>query len=244
MRTRKLLLPAISVGMLVTPRPAMANPIDLGIVAEQLILTGTLRSAPAVTLGTYTMHGQEFVGSDLNLTLNSQTVSDILAADIGAPNAGTMAFSFSGAQGASGNMTFSGSYGVVGGNVELAQNTFTMGLTSCTPNEPASALPGCAAPNGVQGMFDPYSPSGVGTELTDLQVLSYPGSFYDTGLQNQTVTLTLDLGSVGINEYQAEVLQTTTSVTADAVPEPPTWSLAALGLVILGWLRRRAATKA
>jgi hypothetical protein len=239
MQARKIILPAISVGLIVTSRPATASTIDLGVVAQSLVIDGTIPGAVGATPGSYTLGGLQYVGPDLSQVINGQTVSEILTTDIGAPNAGTLTFSFGGPQGASGNFTFTGSYPAAGGTVALSPNTVTMGLTSCTPDSSTAALPGCAAGGGAQIQADPYAPAGLAAALRAGQIVGFQGNFVDVGLTITTGTLALDLGSVGNTDYHAEVLETTVSAAAAPSPEPASWSMAAFGAAVLTWLRRR-----
>lgn len=238
MQTRKILLPAISVGLIVTARPATASVIDLGVVGDALNLTGTLPTG--ATINTYTLTGLQYVGAHLNDVINGNTVTQILGQLIGPENSGTLTFNFGGPDGASGGATLSGSYPVVGGNVQLSPFTVTMGLTSCTPGSSAANLPGCNVGGGAQLQADPSDPAGLAAALKAAQVVGFPGSFADNGLTITTGTLALDLGTSGNNVYHAEELVTTESVDAAIAPEPASWSMAALGAAVLGWLRRRS----
>lgn len=244
MKAPRIILPAISVGLMVTSRQASASVIDLGVVADSLAIAGTIVQPAIGTLATYTLTGLQYVGSHLNDVINGATITSILMAEIGAPNTGTLDFNYPGAQGASGGFTITtGSYPSSHGTIELSPNLVPMSLTSCTPNSPAAALPGCAAGSGIQILADAYEPAQLTSALEAAQILSLPGSVSDRTLTITTGTVVLDLGSAGGNRYQAEEIESAVVASASPTPEPASWSIAALGAAMLGWFRRRSARR-
>jgi hypothetical protein len=242
MKTQKIILPTISVGLLITAREVTASVVDLGLVAESLTVAGTLLGATlsggtlgGVTLGGYTLGGLTFVGSHLNDLINGQTVSAILADILGPQNAGTVTFNVPGDTGASGNFLFNGGYTVTNGGVTLSPLPVNATLTSCTPSGPA-ALPGCQP--GTQVPINPYDPAGFIANLENEQILRLGSGLTDGVTLTTSLTATIPLGSLNGVVIQGEEIATQVDAVA-ATPEPASWSLAALGAAMVGWWHRR-----
>src|ERR1017187_774338 len=241
MKTPKIILPAISVGLLITAREVTAGVIDFGLIGESLVVAGTVNSPTgAGTIGGYTLSALQFVGSHLNDIINGQTVSAILTADLGPQNAGTVAFNFLGNQGASGSFILNGTYAVVSGGVTINSPPVTGTLTSCTPGTPPP-LPGCLP--GTQVPINPYDPAGFITNLEAAQILALPPGLRNEGTMASTGTVTIDLGSVNGTDFQGEEINTVVNVVA-GTPEPSSWSFGALGVAGLGWWRRHRSRQA
>lgn len=233
---QKIMVPAISVGLLVTGREAAANVIDFGLVAESLSVGATF-SAALNTIGGYTLGGLTFVGSHLGDVIGGNTVGNILATILGDQGL-TLTFGFSGNGGASGAFTMTGALGLVNNSVTLTENTIGGLLTVCTPDNPGQVLPGCVPGNQVQ--LTPYDPAGLLESLQAAGVVSLPSTAFSNGTLGQVnQTLTITLGSFDGTTYQGEEIVTTDSIAAATVPEPGGWSLAALGSAFLAWWRRR-----
>jgi hypothetical protein len=239
---KKIILPTISVGLLITAREATADVIDFGVVAESLAVNGTIFGptntfAPPNTLGSYTVSALQFVGSHLDDVINGNTLSGILAADLGPQNSGTLSFHFPGNQGASGTIGFDGNYTLTTGGVTLTTNPLSGTLTSCTPSS-LPALPGCLPSGGTQLPIDPYDAAGLITSLERAQILALPPGLSNSLTVTANQTITIDLGSAGGHNYLAEEVQTVVNTAAVQTPEPNSLPLTALGVAVLGWCRR------
>lgn len=233
----KVILPAISVGLLVTAREVPAGTIDLGVVAESLTINAGL-TLNANTIGGFTVTALQFVGSHLqDVNKSGQTIDSLLMQMLGPENAGTMNFGVTGTEGASGMATFTGSYILTtSGEVTLSSVPVTATLNSCTPNLPAVQT-GCAS--GVTFMANPFVPVGVIQSMETAQILSVPPGVVDAGTLPTSLTITIPLGlDTSNNILQGEEVE-----TFIGTPEPSSWSLAALGAALAGWWRRRSGRK-
>lgn len=237
MNKQKVILTTISVGLLITTREANASVIDLGVVAESLAVNGTI-FGPTNTFGSYTVTALQFVGPLLNDVINGNTLSGILAADLGPQNSGTLTFRFPENTGASGTLVFNGNYTITAGGVTMSDLPVSGTLSSCTPSS-LPALPGCLPSGGTQVPIDPYDAAGLITNLERAQILALPPGLSNGVTVTANRTITVDLGSAGGNDYQAEEVQTVVNTTAAAIPEPNSLPFTALGVAVLGWCRRR-----
>jgi hypothetical protein len=234
---QKIMVPAVSVGLLVTGREAAANVIDFGLVAESLTVGATFTAA-LNTIGGYTLGGLTFVGSHLSDVIGGNTVGNILNTILG--NQGlTLTFGFSGNGGASGNFTIlpPAALALVNNSVTLTENTIGGMLTACTPNVPGTVT-GCAPGN--QAQLTPYDPTGLLKSLEAVGIVTVSSPPFSNGLLGEIdKTLTITLGTFDGTTYQGEEIVTTDSISATSAPEPAGWSLAALGSAMLAWWRRR-----
>ncbi len=237
MKNRKIIFPAISVGLLTTTRHASADIVDFGPVAEALSVQSTIGGIAGNTIGGFTINGLTFVGSHLSDLINGQTVNSILEADLGPQNPGSGSFSLSGPQGASGGFTFAGNFTVTSGDVSLTGLPVMATLTSCTPNDPA-ASPGCSPTNNLTISINPYDPAGMISNMGAAQIFAVPPNITNGATVTHSNTVTIDFGSFGGNTYQGEEIESFTNVSASQVPEPSSWSLAALAMAMLAWYRR------
>jgi hypothetical protein len=242
MNAPKIVLPAISVGLLITARQTPASVIDFGVVAESLTVGATLYNTiggatlAGNTIGGYTLSGLTFVGSHLNDVINGFTVSQLLTQELGAENAGTIDFNFPGSLGAFGNLTLAGGYTLSNGNVSLTPVPVTATLTACTGGA-VPPPPGCHDGNTVS--VNPYDPAGVVTNLKATEIIGVLVGFgADSGNTVTSQTFTVNLGTMGNDTYQAEEIKTSVTELA-GTPEPASWSLDALGVALLGWLGLR-----
>ena len=241
---RKIMVPAVSVGLLVTGREAAAGVVDFGIVAESLSINVTFSGITAGnTVGGYTLGGLTFVGSHLSdvITTNTvtNTVSNILTQLLG-PQGLTLTFGFPGNGGASGGFTVygPGGLGLVNNTVTLTENTIGGIMTTCTSSNPVAGT-GCAAGTPVQ--LTPFDPAELLQNLNLAGVVSLSSSPWSNGAPvefDTTATITLGSDANG-NTVIGEELITTDSIAATAVPEPAGWPLTALGSAFLAWWRRR-----
>lgn len=245
MNTQKIILPTISVGLLITAREVTASVMDLGLVAESLAVAGSFLGGTLVgntigglTLGGYSLGGLTFVGSHLNDLINGQTVSAILADILGPQNNGTATFNVLGDHGASGRFVFNGGYTVTNGGVTLSPLPVNATLTSCTPATPAGGLPGCLTIGGAPVPLNPYDPAGLITNLERAQILGLPFGLTNGATVTSSLTATIPLGSVNGVDFQGEEILTEVHTVA-GTPEPASWSLAAVGVAVLGWWRQR-----
>ena len=241
MNKRKLLLPAISIGLLTAVRPARADTIDLGVVAESIAVAGTLSGLTLAgnTIGGFTLGALTFVGSHLSDVINGNTVTSILETLIGAENAGTLDFNFPALGGASGTLAFNGNLTISNGQVTLSGGTLEGTLAGCEPSVPgAASQPGCHVGGTID--FNPYDFAGMIAAMENAQIITLPGGVTNGGTLDSTSTITIPLGSDAAgNTYQAEEIETSTSVSAAVqVPEPASSSLAAMGMAALAWWRR------
>ena len=240
MNKRKLLLPAISIGLLTAVRPAVADVIDLGVVAEGIAIGSTISGMTLAgnTIGGFTINGLTFVGSHLNDVINGFTVTAILEQLLGPENAGSITFDLPAIEGANGDFAFNGNLTVTNGQVTISGNTVTATLTGCEPAVPGTpALPGCHAGNTIN--VNPYDIAGMVAAMENGQIISLPDTIKNgaTVTNNFTVTIPLGFDAAG-NQYQAEEIESFTKAPAAAVPEPASSSLAALGMAALAWWRR------
>jgi hypothetical protein len=236
---QKIMLPAVSVGLLVSGREAVAGVVDFGVVAESLIIGATFAgNTVGNTIGGYTLNGLTFVGSHLNDVINGNTVTNILSNLLGQQGV-TLAFNLLDNTGAAGNFTLSGAGLALNNNtVSLAQNTIGATLTSCTSLIPGTLSSGCTP--GTQVQTNPYDPTGFLATIEAAKILTISGVTFTNGpLTGVDQLNTIILGSVGNTIYQGEEILTTDSISAAAVPEPAGWSLAALGSALVAWWRRR-----
>jgi MYXO-CTERM domain-containing protein len=241
MNTQKILLPTISVGLLITAREVTASVMDFGLIAESLTVAGTLfgNTITGNTIGGYTLGGLTFVGSHLNDLINGQTVSAILADILGPQNNGTATFNVLGDRGASGRFVFNGGYTVTNGGVTLSPLPVNATLTSCTPATPAGGLPGCLTIGGAQVPLNPYDPAGLIVNLERAQILALPFGLSNGATVTSSFTATIPLGSLNGVDFQGEEILTEVHTNVAGTPEPASWSLAAVGVAVLGWWRRR-----
>jgi hypothetical protein len=239
MNAQKIILPTISVGLLITAREVTASVIDFGLVAESLTVAGTIlgNTIGGNTIGGYTVGGLTFVGSHLNDVINGLTVTQILTAELGPQNAGTVTFNVMGDPGAAGRFIFNGGYTVTNGGVTLTDLPVGATLTSCTPLGPV-ALPGCLTNGGTHVPINPYDPAGFMANLETAQILALPPGLSNGGTVTTSLTATIPLGSVNGVDFQGEEILTEVH-TSTATPEPASWSFAALGGAVLGWWRGR-----
>lgn len=236
---QKIIVPAVSVGLFVTARQAIANVIDFGVVAESLSLSATFTGNTVQnTIGGYTFGGLTFVGSHLNDVINGNTVTNLLTQLLGPEQGLTLTFNFPEAGGASGNFTINGVNLLAANNsITVSENPMTGTLTSCAPFA-SSPLRGCLP--AVQDQFNPFDPAGFLESLEAADVLSLAGpSFGDGSLVEVDKTNTITLGSFNGTSYIGEEIVTTDSISAAATPEPAAWSLSAIGAALLAWWRRR-----
>ena len=236
MKQKKIIVPAVSVGLFVSGRQAIASVIDFGVVAESLSLSATFAgNTVGNTVGGYTFGGLTFVG---NGVINGNTVNNLLTQLLGPETGLTLAFSFPGAQ--SGNFSISGAGLTLNGNtVTVDENTVTADLTSCTYSIPGTLL-GCV--QGTQVQIDPFDPAGLLQTLESAHVVSVSAPPLHDGplvVVDKTNTITLAMDPASGNTYIGEEIVTTDSISAAAIPEPSGWSLAALGSALLAWWRRR-----
>jgi hypothetical protein len=225
---KKAILPAISVGLLVTAREVPAGTIDLGVVAERLTIEAGL-TLNANTIGGFTINALQFVAGN--------TIDSLLTQLLGPQNPGSMSFDVMGSEGASGMATFTGSYIDVGGEVTLNPVPVSATITRCTSALPAVQT-GCTVGNTFTA--NPYDAVGVIQSMEAAQILSVPPGFGDgSGTLPHSLTITLPLGfDSNNNAIQGEEIE-----TAIGTPEPASWSLAALGAALAGWWRRRSGRK-
>lgn len=239
MNKRKLLLPAISIGLLTAVRPALADVIDFGVVAEAITVGATITGLTLAgnTIGGFTIGALTFVGSHLNDVINGNTVTSILEQALGPENAGTIAFNLPGSEGASGSFAFNGNLTVTNGQATLSGGTVTATLTGCTPSVPGTpALPGCHA--GATVDINPYDAAGMIDSMEQAQIIAL-GSFKNGATLTSPNTITIPLGfDAAGNQYQGEEIESFTSLSAAQVPEPASSSLAALGMAAFAWWRR------
>lgn len=239
MNKRKLLLPAISIGLLTAARPAVTDTIDLGVVAEALYVNSTISGLTlgGNTIGGFTLGALTLVGSHLNDVINGNTVTSILETLLG-PQGGSGSFDLPGTEGASGGYTFSGNVTVSNGQVTISGNTVTATLTGCTPSLPGTpAQPGCHVGGTLE--FNPYDIAGVISSFENAQIVSFGGGIKNGSTITHTGTIDIPLGfDAAGNQYQAEEIQSFTEAPAAAVPEPASSSLAAMGMAALAWWRR------
>lgn len=234
MKKRKLIFPAISVGLLTTTRPASADPIDLGVVAESLSLDSAITYGN--TVGGFTINGLTFVGSHLNDVINGFTVTSILDNLLGPENPGSGSFNLPAVQhGAEGSFTFDGNLTITHGQVAFTGSPY-LTITSCSPEGSAPALPGCMAANTFTA--NPYDPAGMISSMEAAQILELPAGITNGLTITRSSTITIDFGTLGNNSYQGEEIESVTKIAAAAVPEPASWSLLALGAAMLAWCRR------
>ncbi len=240
MNKRKLLLPAISIGLLTAARPALADVIDLGVVAEGISVGSTISGLTlgGNTVGGFTINGLTFVGSHLGDVINGNTVNSILEDLLGPENPGTITFNLPGIEGASGAFAFNGNLTITDGQVTLSGLPVGATLTDCAASVPGTpALPGCHA--GFTVTFNPYDIAGMIAAMEDAQIVALPGSIKNGATVTSTNTVTIPLGfDAAGNQYQAEEIESFTNAPAAAVPEPASSSLAALGMAALAWWRR------
>jgi MYXO-CTERM domain-containing protein len=236
MKTQKIILPTISVGLLMTAREVTANTVDFGVVAESLVAGGTIIAPGANTIGGVTLGGLTFVGTHLNDVINGQTVSTFLTSLLGPQNSGTASFNILGSQGAAGGFLFNGNYTLVNGGVTLSPVPVTGSLTACTPNT-VPGLPGCRSGNTFN--VNPYDLAGLITNMEMAQVLALPFGLSNgfTATVNRSITIDFGTDPNG-NDFVGHEVMTSFSAVA-ATPEPTSWSFAALGVAVLGWWRRR-----
>lgn len=240
MKKRKLIFPAISIGLLIATRPASADVVDFGVVAESLSVNSALTYGS--TIGGFTFTGLTFVGSNLNDVINGLTVSSILEQVLGPENPGSGSFNLPAVQGgAQGAFAFNGNLTISNG-----QNTFTglpyaSTLTSCSPEGSAAPLPGCTAGNTFTA--NPYDPAGIISSMEAAQIVDLPSGITNGGTLTSSLTITIPLGISGNTSYQGEEIESVTGVPASTVPEPPSWSLFAMGTAVLTWCRRRFKTE-
>lgn len=232
----------IAILLLMAAREARAGVVDLGVVAEQLTINGLIFD----NLGgvqhqqeNYTYNAQLFVGANLNVVINGQTVAEILADDLGYENGGNLAFNFPPLPvGNAGNFEQNtAGLVLVGGNVEVSPNPTLFTLSSSLD---APLL----APVGTEVSLNPLDPVGLMTAFANANIIgALPGGLGVSGSPlTTTVTIVMDLGSVGSTEYQGELIETGVQVdntSGSAVPEPASWSLIAFGAAVVGWRRRR-----
>jgi hypothetical protein len=242
MNRQKIILPTISVGLLITAREVTASVMDFGLVAESLTVAGTLLGTTlsggtlgGITLGGYTLGGLTLVGSHLNDVINGVTVSSILTAHLGPQNAGTVTFNVLGDTGASGTLTFDGTYTVTNGGVTLSPLPVSGTLTSCTPAT-APGLPGCQP--GTHVPINPYDPAGFIANLESAEILALRSGLTDGVTLTSSFTATIPLGSLNGVDYQGEEIVTQVEAFT-ATPEPASWPLAALGATMMAWWHRR-----
>ena len=234
MKKRKLIFPAISVGLLTTTRPASADVIDFGVVAGSLTMDSAITYG--ATVGGFTINGLTFVGSHLNDVINGFTVTSILDNMLGPENPGSGSFDLPAAQhGAQGGFEFNGNLTLTHGQVEFTGNPYFT-ITSCTPDGSAAPLPGCMAANTFTA--NPYDPAGMISSMETAQILALPTGITNGFTVTRNSTVTIDFGSFGGNTYQGEEIESATTVSATAVPEPGSWSLLALATAMLAWCRR------
>ena len=240
MNKRKLLLPAISIGLLTAVRPAVADVIDLGVVAESVAVGATISGLTLAgnTIGGFTTGALTFVGSHLNDVINGNTVTSILEALLGPQNEGTIAFNLPSPEGASGAFAFNGNVTVTNGQATLSGLPVMATLTDCIPSVPGTpALPGCHVGGTLE--VNPFDIAGMVAAMENAQIVSLPGSIKNGGTVTNNFTVTLPLGfDAAGNQYQAEEIESFTKAPAAAVPEPASSSLAALGMAALAWWRR------
>ncbi len=240
MNKRKVLLPAISIGLLTAARPAVADVIDLGVVAERIVIGSTISGLTLAgnTIGGFTVNGLAFVGSHLNDVINGNTVDSILEDLLGPQNEGTVTFDLPSLEGASGGLAFNGNFTVTAGQVTISGLPVLATVTDCVPSVPGTpALPGCHA--GFTVNINPFDVAGMIGSMENAQIISLPGTTKNGGsvTNNFTVNIPLGFDAAG-NQYQAEEIESFTSESAAQVPEPTSVSLAGLGMAALAWWRR------
>jgi MYXO-CTERM domain-containing protein len=231
---QKIVVPAVSVGLLVTAREAAAGIIDFGLIAESLQVSATITGNPAQnTIGGFTFSGLTFVGSHLNDVIGGNTVTNLLTQILGPEHGLTLTFGFSGNGGATGNFT------ILGAGLALKNNTVTVTenpllgtITTCTPAIPGT-VSGCAP--GTQALLNPYDPLAIVQSLESANIITLTPPVGAGPLFERDNTVTVNLGTFDGNTYFAEEAVADVS----AVPEPDSWSLAGLGAALLAWWRRR-----
>ncbi len=240
MNKRKLLLPAISIGLLTAVRPALADVIDLGVVAEGIAVGSTISGLTLAgnTIGGFTVSGLTFVGSHLSDVINGFTVTSLLEQLLGPENPGSIAFDLPAIQGASGKLVFNGNLTLTQGQVTISVLPVGATVTDCAPSVPGTpALPGCHAGGTLD--VNPYDIAGMVAAMEDAQIVALPGKIVNGATVTSTNTITIPLGfDAAGNQYQAEEIESFTNAPAAAVPEPASSSLAALGMAALAWWRR------
>jgi hypothetical protein len=215
--------------------PAHAGIVDLGTVAVSTQLNATITDSNAVgSLLTYSYTQLRFVGGSQSLTFdNNQTVSSVLANDLGAVDPGSLSYNFPSPFGASG--TYS----------QLTPNTSpNIGvLLAFTVTSVSGHVYSGFNSVGAAIMFDPTNAA-----MTYSTILGNRSGIGSGGapIPSTTVT-TLTLGRIGANTYIGESADTTWQTTnqftsTSPTPEPSTLWLGAVALTGLNlWRKRRKA---
>jgi hypothetical protein len=238
-----ILLPVLSIGLMVSAREAKAGIVDLGVVSGSIQVNGTITGVPSGFVETFSVYALVFGGPNLNLVINGQTVSEILSEDLGAQDNGTLGFNFpdlglAGTSVANGNLLDPNNLSLV----PLVPVQLKWTLTSF------AGTPGFCPPNCVGTQTSNLSvldPAGLVTAMSNAGILlpPPPGAFTDIAPLSESLTTTLNLGTMAGTTYYAEAANTNWQASANfipaSVPEPASWSLIALGAAAMARLRRR-----